>query len=212
MLEEEIGEEEEVLDEVKEEESTETEEEVKEESVEEDSKDEEPKETPRELALRKEVERLKADRRERKIDSNFVVQEKEEEATITRAEARLFESWRAEVLDEFLDKNPEYRENEDLWSSFVREYEDRVPEVQYAEKKKIPITKQLFKERMNSIHRSLGMDTVKAKEEGKKELLKTQSTASVYASGSGTGEKTQATPKTAYSQRERSFLARYGVK
>lgn len=204
--------EEEVLEEepLEADEETETKEEESEEI--EEAKEEEDSSKKVIDALRKENDRLKADRRERKIESTFSVKEEEEETKITRAEARLFESWRSEELENFLSTHPQYRDNEDLWSDFVKEYEDRLPEIQYAEKRKIPITKQLFKDRMNSIHRSLGLETDKAKEEGKKELLKAQSSASVYSSGSGAGEKTQTVTKTKYSAREQEFLSRYGVK
>lgn len=178
---------EEQIDEIAEEQD-ETEEEPKEES---DGLKNVDGETPKERALRAEVTRLKKERREARqltpLESK-TEDEPDEQVPVTRSEAVIFNSFQQEALDEFLEAHPSYNEDEDGWKSFLDEYTDRVPMVDYAKKKGVPLTKKLIRERLDSIHRALGTDVQGAKEEGKKELLRTQSAAAVMAAGNKGGE------------------------
>jgi len=143
----------------------------------------------RESALLKEITRLKADRRTAVVETNLgdfaptVDEEPEEQMDVTPAEARLFTAWRNEALEEVLEKYPQYKTDLKSWERFSKEYSDRVPELTVAKRDKIPVTKALFKDRMERVHRSLEDGSSKAREEGKKELLKTQSAAAVMGAG-----------------------------
>lgn len=148
-------------------------------------------ETPRERALRQEVTRLKKERREARrlipVEKTKADDDEADQQPVTKSEATLYNAFQQEALDDFLDEHPEYGENDETWSAFMAEFEDRLPMVEWAEKKKIPLTKKLIRERLKSIHRALGSDITRAKEEGKKELLKTQSAAQIAAAGSARG-------------------------
>lgn len=147
--------------------------------------------TPKESALLREIARLKADRREQRVENSLgdiaaTVEETEHE-DVTPAEARLFTAWRNEALEEFTDKNPKYKTDPKLWERFSQEYSDRVPELVFAKRKGIPVTKALFKDRLHRVHLSLGEETSQAREEGKRELLKAQSAAAVMGAGAAKG-------------------------
>lgn len=151
-------------------------------------------ETPKERALREEVTRLKKERREARqlvpLESK-ADDEPIDEVQVTKSEALVYNSFQQEALDEFLEAHPHYNDDEDQWKSFMAENEDRVPLVDYAKKKGVPLTKKLIRERLDSIHRALGADVQGAKEEGKKELLRTQSAAQIMAAGSKGGHEVQ---------------------
>lgn len=165
------------------EESQESTEEVAEESAEEVEEVAEEPVDEEKTALRKEIERLKAERRDRKLDSF-----KSSDDSITKPELRMFESLREDAFREFLVANPQYEKDDGLWDKFLDEYKDRVSEVKYAQRKGVPVSKHLFKQRLESIHNSMGVKTDSAKDEGKRELLKAQSAAKIYGAASGTGE------------------------
>ena len=185
--------EEEVLDEVVEETPTDD---VEDEEVQEEQKESEVKqvegETPKERALREEVTRLKKERREARqltpLESK-ADDEPVEEVPVTKSEALVYNSFQQEALDEFLEAHPHYNEDEEGWKLFMAENGDRVPLVDYAKKKGIPLTKKLIRERLESVHRALGADVQGAKEEGKKELLRTQSAAAVMTASNKGGER-----------------------
>lgn len=161
-----------------------------EEPVEEEEK-EEPKEdsvSDRERALLKEITRLKSDRRAESVKIELgeitpTVEEVEETADVTPAEARLFTAWRNEALEEIVEKYPQYKTDPKLWERFTQEYSERVPELVWAKRNKVPVSKSLFKERLARVHHSLQDNTDRAREDGKKELLKAQSAASVMGAG-----------------------------
>ena len=148
-------------------------------------------ETPKERALRDEITRLKKERREARqltpLESK-ADDEPVEEVLVTKSEALVYNSFQQEALDEFLEDHPHYNEDEDGWKSFLAENEERVPLVDYAKKKGVPLTKKLIRERLESVHRALGADVQGAKEEGKKELLRTQTAAQIMAASSKNGE------------------------
>lgn len=185
--------EDEEIDEVVEETSVETVE--GEESHEETPKEDEVKdvegETSKERALREEVTRLKKERREARqltpLESK-ADDEPTDTVLVTKSEAIVYNSFQQEALDEFLTAHPHYNEDEKEWKAFIAENEDRVPLVDFAKRKGVPLTKKLIRERLDSIHRALGADVQGAKEEGKKELLRTQSAAQVMAAGNAGGE------------------------
>lgn len=163
-------------------EATETE---TEEVAEADEEESEPAETPRERALRKEVERLRRERREAR-ELKQVTDEPKETVPVSSTEAVLYNSIQQDALDQFLEKHPEYNENEKLWGEFVKEFEDRVPLVEVARRTKVPLTRRLVLERLNSIHNVIN---VSGKELGKKELLKTQKLAKIASAGNTAGER-----------------------
>lgn len=168
------------------------EEEVKEteEVVEQQEKKEEVKETVnyQEIAEArlKEIERLKSEKRNTR---NFNSLSDDKPESFTKAEVRVFESLRDDAFQEFLEVNPQYKDNDELWGKFLDEYQDRVSELTFAQKKKMPVTKRLFKERLESVHKSIGGSLSNPKEEGKKELLQAQSAAQIMGAASGTGEQ-----------------------
>ena len=165
-------------------------------SIEETPQVEESAMSERERALLKEVTRLKAERRATAVETNLgeftstAEDSEEEEMEVTRAEARLFTAWRNEALEELLEKYPQYKTDSRSWERFTKEYSDRVPELIIAKRDKIPVTKTLFKERLERVHRSLEDGSVKAREEGKKELLKAQSAAVVMSAGAHKSSQT----------------------
>lgn len=132
----------------------------------------------------KEIERLKADKRS--VRSFNPIAETNNDK-YTKAELRVFESLREDAFQDFLDANSQYRENDTLWEKFLGEYQDRISELDFAKRKNVPVTKRLFKERLESIHRSIG-GVENLKEEGKKELLRSQSEAQILGAASGSGE------------------------
>lgn len=152
--------------------------------------------TPKEAALMKEIVRLKAERREENQEVRIETQlgeviptvEEKETTDISPAEARLFTAWRDEALEELIEENPQLGTSPKLWEQFKQEYDERVPELAFAQKKKIPVTKKFFKERLNRVYRSVVPDPQSSKEEGKKELLKTQSAAAIMAASAKKGQ------------------------
>ena len=147
-------------------------------------------------ALKKELARVKAKLREPEVQETFATDlaeikptfEEDETVEVTSAEARLFTSWRDEALEELLTEHPEYSQDAKAWARFQAEYKDRVPELVYAKQNNVPVTKKLFKERLTRVHRAINDGTLQAKSDGKAELLKAQSAASIMASGSKKGE------------------------
>lgn len=210
-------------EETQEEPSEESEEEVVEDPVEEkteepteEKEEEKPQEetkTKREAALEREIARLKADRRESRVEQHLEeitpTVEEEEEAEVTKAEARLFTAWRNEALSDLHKKFPKYTTDPKLWEKFVEEYEDRIPDLVYAKRKNIPITKEFFSERLMRVHKSVSDEKAQAKEEGKKEVLKTMSTATLMGAGSQSSQKTipKVSAKKSLYQRPSSSLA-----
>jgi len=169
-------------------------------------------ETPRERALRQELARVKKQNREARrlspLEAKATEEEEEEQATVTRSEAIVYNSFQDNALAEFLESHPAYAENDEAWGAFMAEFEDRVPLVEWARRKKQPLTEKLIKERLESIHRSLGSDAQTAKEEGKRELLKAQSAAAVMSAGSSTGGKAPEPtnkPKPLFTKRDNSL-------
>lgn len=184
------------------EEATEEEETIDEPVEEEEEKQEEVVEgTEKERALLREIARLKADRREEKqkleLSEITPTSDTEESVDVTKAEALVYNAWRNEALEEFVDKYPEYTTNPKAKERFETEYAERLPELVYAKRHNIPVTKKFFKDRFDRIHKAVSDSTVSAKESGKKELLKAQSAASVMAAGSGKGDGQDGTPKPA---------------
>jgi len=149
----------------------------------------------RESALLKEISRLRASKREESFTTHLdeipptVEEAQEETMEVTPAEARLFTAWRNEALEELFEKYPKYRTDARAWENFVKEYSDRVPELTVAKRNKTSVTKSLFRERMERVHRSLEDGSSSAREEGKKELLKAQSAASVMGAGAAKGSQ-----------------------
>lgn len=134
----------------------------------------------------KEIERLKAEKREIRAFAPMP----EQDTAYSKAELRVFESLRDDAFQEFLETNPQYKENETTWQKFLSEYQDRVSELEYAKRKKVPVTKRLFKERLESIHKALvGSDVIK--EEGKKELLQRQSEAQILGAAANSGNEVE---------------------
>lgn len=142
----------------------------------------------REQALLKEIARLKKGRREESADVRLgeiaPTTEGEEAEDVTPAEARLFTAWRDEALEELVEKYPQYKTSPKLWSQFQREYADRVPELAWAKKNGVPVSKSLFRERLMRVHKAVQDETETAREAGKKDLLKAQSAAAAMAAGS----------------------------
>jgi len=176
------------------EEEQETPAEEPEEVIEEVEEKQEDSMSERERALLKEITRLKADRRESavKIDLGEITPtvtepEEEEKAEVTPAEARLFTAWRQEALEELIEKHPQYKTDPKLWERFTQEYSERLPELVWAKRNKVSVNKSLFKERLERVHKSISDGTDSAREEGKKELLKAQSAASVMGAAAVKG-------------------------
>lgn len=168
------------------------------ETEEEETEEEEKEMTSRERALLREITRLKAKNREVEVKTELgeiepTTQEKaDDKVDVTTAEARLYTAWRNEALEDLIEKHPEYKTDPKLWERFTKEYTERVPELVWAKRSGVPVSKSLFRDRLSRIHRALQDDTGRAKEEGKKELLKAQSAASVM--GAGAAKSSQ--PKT----------------
>lgn len=163
----------------------------------------------RENALLKEISRLKKGRREEPVDTKLdeivpTVQEEQEAADVTPAEARLFTSWRDESLAELIEAYPQYSNDPKLWARFLQEYSERVPEVVMAKRNKLSITKSLFKDRLMRVHKALGESTDRSREEGKKDLLKAQAAASVM----GAGNARSSAPGAAKPKAKENFLRR----
>ena len=195
-------EEEEVEEPVEEQEEATEEEEAIDEPVEEEEKQEEVVEgTEKERALLREIARLKSDRREEKqkleLSEITPTSSEEESIDVSKAEALVYSAWRNEALEEFVDKHPEYTTNLKAKERFETEYAERLPELVYAKRHNIPVTKKFFKDRFDRIHKAVSDSTISAKESGKKELLKAQSAASVMAAGSGKSEGQDGKPKPA---------------
>jgi len=200
--EEEIEEEEEEVE--KSDEETELTEEVKAEDTEDTEEEEIDEPTERERALLKELARVKAKNRQEKVDIKLdeisSTVEDDEAMEVTKAEARVFTSWRQEALEDLVAKNPQYKKSPKLWAKFLEEYKDRVPELVWAKRNNVPVTKSLFKERLTKIHNSILGSSTSAREAGKKELMKAQSAASVM--GAGAGKSSQPAEKTKTNQRK----------
>uniref|UniRef100_A0A6M3Y3Z8 Uncharacterized protein n=1 Tax=viral metagenome TaxID=1070528 RepID=A0A6M3Y3Z8_9ZZZZ len=141
-----------------------------------------PDETPRERALRAELKRVKKERSEFKRELAPVSSKEEKDDAVSKAEAIVINSLQQEALEDFLAENPEYNTNDKLWNQFMDEFKDRASIMDAAKRKNISITKSFVKDRLNSIHRSFGTEATGAKEEGKAELLRSQSQAAVAAS------------------------------
>ena len=155
--------------------------------------------TPKEKALLKEIARLKEDRREARTNLGEVVPtvQEDEQAEVTKAEARLFTAWRDEAFDEIQTKYPQYKTNPKLLERFVDEYQDRIPDLMYAKRKNVPVTKAFFMERLMRVHRAITDPTAQAKEDGKKEALKTISDATFMSAGSQGGQRINTPAPTA---------------
>ena len=165
---------------------------------------EEPKEevidqSSKEQALLKEIARLKAGRREEKIKLELsdiaTTADIEESVDVTKAEALVYNAWRNEALEEFVTLHPEYTTNPKLKERFETEYAERLPELVYAKRHNLSVTKKFFKDRFERIHKAVSDSRISAKEDGKKELLQAQSAASVMAAGSGKSEGQDGKPK-----------------
>jgi len=169
--------------------------------VEEQTEESEPEVVSDEVAaLKKELARVKGKLRDRPeveeatVDMNLTeivpTTLGAKSTVITPAEARLFTAWRDEALEELIEENPQYLTNPNAWKQFEAEYKDRIPELEYANKHKVPITKKFFKERLIRVHRAVSDDTSSERDAGKAELLKAQSAAQVMGAGSKKGEVT----------------------
>lgn len=145
-------------------------------------------ETPRERALRLEITKLKAERRQARSLDLVKGEDDEEPATVTKAEAVLLNAFQQEAFDEFIEKYPQYSSNDDAWDKFMGEFNDRKNIVDFAKSKNTPITKKLIRERLESVHRSVGLDMSSAMEDGKREVLKAQAAARIAGTGMGSGE------------------------
>jgi len=139
-------------------------------------------ESERERALRKEVTRLKKERREFKRELSPVPSAADKDESLSKAEALVVNSLQQEALDKFINQHPEYRDSDKVWQAFMSEFDDRVPISEVAKRKGTTVTKSLVTDRLRSIHNAVGKDTDNAKEEGKSELLQTQSQAAIAAS------------------------------
>lgn len=175
-----------------EEESTETQEQQQEETkaaVQEEGVKPVAGETERERALRFELTRLKVERRKTRSLDLVKGEEGEEPATVSKAEAVVLNAFQQEAFDEFLKKYPEYETNDDAWSKFMSEFNDRLPILEAAKRQNTSITKSFIAKRLESIHNSLGLDMTSAMEEGKKDLLRSQAAAKIAATGFASGDK-----------------------
>ena len=90
-------------------------------------------------ALKKELARVKGDRREQKLKvelPDMSVSEQDEDSTVkvTKAEKALYQGWREEALENFLETHPEYTTNPRLKKAFEQDCQDRLPELEYAKR------------------------------------------------------------------------------
>ena len=167
-------------------------------------------------ALKKELARVKGKLRQ-KVEvvtpahiSLDAIDSHTESKEITPAEVRLFTAWRNEALEDLIDEHPKYKSDPRQWELFKQELQDRVPELEYAKRHNIPITKKFFKERLTRVHRAISDNTVSARNAGKAELLKAQSTAQVMAAGSKKGEiprPVKAAPRRLFPKKSNSLDA-----
>lgn len=146
-------------------------------------------ETPRERALRLEVTRLKAQRRQaRSLDLVKGEDVGDELVSVSKAEAIVLNAFQQDAFDEFLEKYPEYNNNDEAWDMFMEEFSDRIPVTTLAKRKGVPVTKKFIREHLEKIHGSLGLDMSSAMEDGKRDLLKSQAAARIAGSASVNGE------------------------
>ena len=146
-------------------------------------------ETPRERALRLEVTRLKAERRETRSLNLVKGEEGDEPEAVSKAEAIVLNAFQKEAFDEFLEKYPQYETDDSAWEKFMGEFGDRMPILDTARRNKVPVTKKLIRERLENVHRAIGLDMTSAMEDGKRDLLKAQAAAKVAGTGFAGGEQ-----------------------
>lgn len=177
---------------------------IQEEKVEEEISDRERQLLEEQRALKRELARAKSLNREQRLklelpEISTNIEEEEESVKVTKAEAALYNGWREEALEKFVETHPEYTTNPRLKKAFEQECRDRLPELMYAKRNNVPVTPKLFKERFDRIHRAVSDTKSVAMEEGKSELLQAQSSALVMAAGAVKGvdqnEKEQPKPK-----------------
>lgn len=145
-------------------------------------------------ALQKENARLR--KKNRRLDSPEVLEESKEAPEMrvpepqvlepSEAQSLIYSAWQEEALEDFLESHSEY-EDDGLWKQFRTEWEDRSSIVAYAKRQGRPITRKLFMERFNSIHRSLGGDETDVRENATKDALKAHSLARIAQTGSSKG-------------------------
>lgn len=153
--------------------------------------------TLREQALLKEVERLRAKNKEAGIEEKkdrelepLTPPAGESTQEITKGEAVLYNSWQQEVLDEFLEQNPQYAKSDAQWQKFQSEFHDRISLIEAAKRANRPLTKRFIRERLESIHRAI-KDDASVREEAKKDFAKSQSLAKLAGAGNVSGERQQ---------------------